>query len=291
MQPEDNSVKFSELAAHNEIFQSNFETTFDLNAFGLSMVPSDKQNASRIQKLAEKIRRDVKQLGLLCAAADKGKLINVLVINQQLNLIDPPQVELSESPVAEPCTIKTILKPPVMPQRLKPKRNLNLKISYGVMTAKELVQSVYEREAADRQQEVEREEDDIAKHERENEIQEVDEQVRDIRKTLTTLRSENATFNKEIMQKKINKTITSVDLELHEAEKNDREVTIKEYDDQLHELRQKLKQLKSSHVAANKNVALKRKNFDLQKKERGNQVQPAIAPAEIDESHIDSEPY
>lgn len=86
------------------------------------------------------------------------------------------------------------------------------------------------------------------KHERENEIKEVEEQVRDLRKTLSSLRSENAAFNEEIVQKKKNKTIGIVDLELHEAEKNDREVTIKEYDDQLHELREKVKHLKSANI-------------------------------------------
>lgn len=291
MRPENNSVKFSELAVHSGIFQSKFETNFYLSTFGLDSEPLDTQNAGKIQKLTEKMRRDVKQLGLLCAATDKEKLINVLVINQQLNLIDPPQVEILDSPEIEPRTIKTILKPPVMPQRVKPKRNMNLKISYGVMTAKELVQSVYDRETADRQQEVEREESEIAKHEREKEIKEVDDQLKDIRRMLSTLRTENATANKEIAQKKKNKTIDVGDLELQEAAKNDREIVIREYDDQLHELREKMKDLKSVHVAANKAVALKRKNFEQEKKEKGNQVQPQNPPAEIDESQLDCEPY
>lgn len=290
MRPED-SVKFSELAVRSGMFQSKFETNFNLSAFGLFAEPSDTQNAGKIQKLTDKIRRDVKQLGWLCAATDKEKLINVLVINQQLNIIDSPQVEPLEASVIEPRTIKTILKPPTMPQRVKPKKNMNLKISYGVMTAKELVQSIYEREAADRQQEIEREENEIARHERENELKEVDDQLKDVRKMLSTLRSENATINKEITQKKKNKTIDVGDLELQEAEKNDREIVIKEHDDQLHELREKIKDLKSAHVAVNKAVALKRKNFEQEKKERGNQVQPHNPPAEVDESQLDDEPY
>lgn len=292
VRPGDNSVKFSELTGNSGIFQSKFETNFNLSSFGLAMESSDTQiNAGKIQKLTEKIRRDVKQLGLVCAATDKEKLINVLVINQQLNFIDPPQVEAFEPSVIETRTIKTILKPPTMPQRVKPKRNMNLKISYGVMTAKELVQSVYEREAADRQQDVEREENEIAKHERENEMKEVDEQLRDIRKKLSTLRTENATANKEIAQKKKSKNIEVDDLDLQEAAKSDREFVIKELDDQLHELREKMKHLKSIHVAASKAVALKRKNFEQEKKGRGNQVQPQNPPTEIDESQSDCEPY
>lgn len=287
-----NSVKLSELTGHNEIFHSEFDTNFSLNSFGVSTESSGEQNACKVGKIVEKIRRDVKQLGLLFAASDKEKLINILVINQQLNIIDPPQLEQSEAePCVEPRSIKSILKPPTMPQRVKPKRNLNLKISYGVVTAKEVVQSLCDREAADRQQEIEREEDEIAKHERDNEIKKVEKELRDIRKMLSTVRSENATINKEIAQRKKNKLIDDDELAFQEVTKDEREQLIKQYDDQLRELRDRLKNLKSTHVAANKAVLLKRKNFEQQKKEKGNRVQPSITPQEIDESQLDCEPY
>lgn len=210
-------------------------------------------------------------------------------MNQQLNIIDPPQLEQAEAEsLVEHRSIKSILKPPTMPQRVKPKRNLNLKISYGVVTAEEVVQSLNDREAADRQQEIEREEDEIAKHERENKIKEVDEELRDVRKILGTLRSENLAVNKEIAQKKKNKIIDCDELELQEAAKDDRENIIKQYDDELRELREIVKKLKSTHVAANKAVLLKRKTFEQQKKEIGNKVQPSITP-EIDEFQFDSD--
>lgn len=293
MRPGEDSVKFSELAVHDSTFQSKVDVNFNLSTFGLSTDTSATQiNAGKIQKLTEMVRRGVKQLGMLCAASDKEKLINILVINQQLNLIDPPQVETLESfTVEQPRTIKTILSPPMMPQRVKPKKNMNLKISYGVMTAKEIVQSVYEREAADRQQEIEREETEIAKHERENDIKEVDDQLRDVRKMLSTLRSENAAVNKEMSLKKKSKTIAVGDLEIQEAAKKDREIVIKEYCEQLLELREKMKVLKTVHVAANKAVSLKRIHFEQEKKDKANQIQPSIPPAEIDESQLDCEPY
>lgn len=256
------------------------------------MERSGTQNECKIGKLADKIRRDVKQLGLLCAARDKEKLINILVINQQLNIIDPPKLEQLEAESREePRTIKSILTPPTMPQRVKPKRNLNLKIAYGVVTAKEVVQSLYDREAADRQQEIEREQDEISKHERENEINEIDEEVRDVRKLLCTLRTDNTTVNKEVAQKKKKKIIDSNELALQESAKDEREKTIKHHDDQLRILRDKMKDLKSTHVATNKAVLLKRKNFEQQKKERGNQIQPSNAPPECDEDQDDSDPY
>lgn len=44
-----------------------------------------------------------------------------------------------------------------MPHRVNKKRNMNLKVSYGVVTAKEIVQSIMDREAADQQHEIDRE--------------------------------------------------------------------------------------------------------------------------------------
>lgn len=281
------NVKLSELAGHNEIFQSSFETNFSLRAFGLCEEALQVENSSKIGKLADKIRREVQQLGLLCAAGDKEKLINVLVINQQLSIIDPPPVEppLESEPFLEPRSIKSILKQPTMPQRVKPKRNLNLKISYGVVTAEEIVQSIFEKEAADRLHEIEREQDEIAKVKRENTIKDVDEQLKEVRNFLSTARAENVAVNKETVQKKKNKTIEGSELALQEAAKDERETTIKLYDEQLRELKEKMKSLRSTHVAENKAVLLKRKNFELRKKEMGNKVQPSVTPYEIDESH------
>lgn len=278
-------MKLSELAGHNEIFQSSFETNFSLSAFGLTGEATRVDDPSKIGKIAEKIRRDVKQLGLLCAAGYREKLINVLVINQQLNIIDPPFVEpLASEPPAGPRSIKSILKPPTMPERVKPKRNLNLKISYGVVTAEEVVQSIFDKEAADRQHEIEREQDEIAKLERENAMKDVDDQLKEVRNFLSIARAENIAANKETAQKKKNKTIESSEYALQEAAKNERENIIKLFDEQLRDLREKMKSLKSIHVASNKAVQLKRKNFELQKKEMGNKVQPPVTPSEIDES-------
>lgn len=283
------NVKLSELAGHNEIFQS-FDSNFTLSAFGLSGEELQVENSSKIAKLADKIRRDLKQLGLVCAAGDKAKLINILVINQQLNIIDPPPIEqLETEPSSEPRSIKSILKPPTMPERVKPKRNLNLKVAYGVVTAEEVVQCMFDREAADRQQEIQREQDEIAKLERENVMKDVDEQLKEVRNFLSAARAENVAMNKETAQKKKNKTIEGSELALQEEAKEERENTIKLYDEQLRELREKMKSLKSIHVAKNKAVLLKRKNFEQQKKEIGNKIQPSVPQSNIDEFQIDGE--
>ncbi|KAJ6641731.1 hypothetical protein Bhyg_06671 [Pseudolycoriella hygida] len=159
----DSGVKFSEVAGQSSMLSSQFETNFNLSAFGLSMGTSYAESSSKIGKLSEKIRHDVRQLGLLCAAGsaiEKGKLINVLIINQQLD-------------------------------------------------------------------------------------------------------------------RKKDKVIDSAELGVQKEAKKEREQVIKQYDDQLRELRDKFKKLKSEHVAANKAVLLKRKAYKLEKR-TNRQQNPAI---------------
>lgn len=98
---------------------------------------SSKQNEDKISKIVEKIRRDVKDLALICATNDKEKLFNILIINQQLDLIDHAVIENIPT-TSNDRTIQSILKPPHMPQRVKPKRKRNLKVGYGVVTSNEM---------------------------------------------------------------------------------------------------------------------------------------------------------
>lgn len=69
-----------------------------------------------------------------------------------------------------------------------------------------------------------------------------------------------------------------------ETAKNERENQINIYDEQLRGFRDKLKDLRSIHIEANKAVLLKRKDFDLKRKEMGNKVQPSRPSPEIDDS-------
>lgn len=173
------------MAGPSNVWRSQDAINFNLSTFGLHMDTgtSNAASSSRMGTIVEKIRRDVRQLGLLCAATDKEKLINVLIINQQLDIIYRPEVHQFES-VEEPRTIKSILQPPTMPQRVKPKLNMNLKVSYGVVTAKDVVQHILDREATDREHEIVRKQDEIAKHGRENWIGTVVDELKRVRKPL-----------------------------------------------------------------------------------------------------------
>ncbi|KAJ6639596.1 hypothetical protein Bhyg_12343 [Pseudolycoriella hygida] len=244
-----NSSVFS-LSSSPESFGIHINLTY---AYVLGGGASKARNAERGQKLAFLSVNGT--FNHQSSAIEKGKLINVLIINQQLDVINPPEVGQSE-PVEEPRTIKSILKPPAMPQRVKPKRNMNLK------------NLIWDREAADRHQEIVREEEEIAKHSRENEIAAVNDELKRVRRLVGDARWENMSINKEIAPRKKDKVIDSAELGVQEEAKKEREQVIKQYDDQLRELRDKFKKLKSEHMAANKAMLLKRKAYELEKNKK-----------------------
>lgn len=272
-------INLSQLSGNNQIFQSKFDTNFNLSTFGITTDTSSMTNGNKISKLADKIRRDVKEMALLCAANDKEKLLNVLIINQQLNVIDPPVVVQLTQNLNESPTIKTILKPPIMPQRLNPKAKRNIKVGYGVVTADEVIQQLEEREIADAEQEIEREEDEISKNERIKNIDEIDKQFQETRKLLTRLRSEHAAKSKAGgPRKKAKKRGCDDDLSFNEETKLAREQEINETNERVKELRTQLQALRADHVTKNKAVAVKRKKFVALKKEKGNLVMPSSEP-------------
>ncbi|XP_037043651.1 uncharacterized protein LOC119079698 [Bradysia coprophila] len=276
------AVTFSELSGRDRIFRSNVDTDFDMFDFGISdQIPTSQslQNQSKLTKLTQKIRRDIRELGLLCAATDKKKLINILVINQQLNAIDPPETcsEMPLEPLSETRTIKTILVPPTMPQRVKAKTHRNVKVGYGVATAEEVLDHIAEREILDGQLEIEQEENEIEKRAREQKIEDVENQLQETRQALTTLRAENASNVKEAAQQKKSKKRGS-NSNLDETILQNK-TKIETKNSELKVLREQLKSLKADHITANKAAATKRRNDLQQKKERGNVVIPQPASA------------
>lgn len=279
-------ISFSELGGHKEMFRSKFDTNFDLTTFGVSSQPSNIRSEDKIAKLADKIRRDVNELALFCAANYKEKLVNVLIINQQLSFINPPPTNehLLLQNATAPRSINTILQPPTMPQRLKPKAKRNLKVGYGVVTAEEVIEEMEERERADAQQVIEREEDEIQKNKREKQIEEVENQLRETRESLAILKSENAAALKESAPKRKSKKRgnNAEDQSIQIARKQE----INSKNEELKELRKQLHIFKANHVAANKAVALKRRNCLQLKKDKGNLIVQPLQQT-VDGSRID----
>ena len=150
----------------------------------------------KIEKIIEKIDDSVKQLGILLRVHDPQKLLNVLIIKQQLNIIKPAEV-LSLNSNETIQTIDDILKPPPIVNRKKPK-NHNMKITYGVMSAKEVVDKMKTRKDEDESAEQEKEREEILKLERLKKIRETEEKLRQDREELKILRANNTEKNKSI---------------------------------------------------------------------------------------------
>lgn len=264
-------ITFSSLNGRAGIFRSAFDTNFNFSTFGLTTSTPDKENldTSKASKLIGKIRSDVRNLGLLCAANDKEKLLNVLIINQQLNIIESAEVEqLHSNENANDRTLKSILVPPVMPQRAKPKTKRNLKVGYGVVTSNEIINEMEMQETAEANHQIFLEENEISKHERETEIDNLNAQLQTLRTEIKMLRSENAAKNKNLPRqaRKDDKTA-----------KLERLKIIKNTDDRMQELRKRLNELKSIHVSKNKDVAYIKKQY-LEQKQNKNVILPSIHP-------------
>lgn len=163
---------------------------------------NQNQNEGAVVKLVDKISENLKELGILLKAYAPDKVLNVLVMKQQLNIITPVVqiVEIETSP----RNINDILKMPEKIQRRKLK-NPNMKISYGVMSSVEVVETMKKRQDEEQKRIEEKEEAEIYKVQRQKEIQELDLKTRADRERLKTLKIENSEINKSnILKRKIN---------------------------------------------------------------------------------------
>lgn len=133
-----------------------------------------------------------------------------------------------------------------------------------------------DREAADREHKMEREQDDIAKIARENDIVVVDAELKLMWKTLAATRSEVVVLNKEMALAKKNKTASKLEWE---AEKAEIDILIRKYDEEVRGLRERLRHLQAANVVINKATSLKRKNLiSRRKKSEINFSRPPYVP-------------
>ena len=146
---EPGTVAFSTFRQENPFF-SSFDDAFPSCSFGLES-GEDQQHQnydtgdgdSEKEKLVAKARKAVKDLGLYMKVHDPSKLLNILIMTQQLNLIQPQSVQEIEPTPKTELTNKDVLPPP---STIKPtNRKRKAKISFGVMTAIEVISGMEQR--------------------------------------------------------------------------------------------------------------------------------------------------
>lgn len=184
--------------------------TYDDSAFGLENTSPDVGTSStnaggqkQIKKCVEKIRNNLRQLGLLVKVCDPPKMLNILVIGQQLNVIDPvePLVE-----IVTPQTTQDILKVPTVTSR---KRLRNKKLTFGFMSDIEIVNAVEDIVVADDSAEKQAEADKLSEIQMSNQIEILQSSIQDEqsniqakRDHLKTLKSQKAIEKKRLLKGK-----------------------------------------------------------------------------------------
>ena len=159
---EPGAVSFSTFRQENPFF-SSFDEAFPSRSFGLESGEDQQQQNydtsdgdSEKAKLVAKARKAaVKDLGLYMKVHDPSKLLKILVMNQQLNVIQPQSVqEIEPTPVADLTMAVVLPSPPI----IKPtNRKQKAKISFGVMTATEVISGMEQRESDEIEAEEEQE--------------------------------------------------------------------------------------------------------------------------------------
>lgn len=138
------STSFSALHKNINLFSNEFNDLYPDTDFLfrgnqlLGIQSTSETGAKQFQKLIEKTRENIRQLGIYVKVHDPSKMLNILVMAQQLLCIDPPP------PVVEVIAPKTIVDILKVPTAARTKRVRNKKLSFGIMSDNEIVRAVDE---------------------------------------------------------------------------------------------------------------------------------------------------
>lgn len=178
------TVSFSDVHDNIGLFANNFDIEFPENAFfqkegSVNQITSISETSkSQIKKLVEKTRANVSQLGVHLKVLDPSKMLNILVIAQQLNIIDPPQIAID---VDTPITVKDVL---TVPTTARTKKRIRKKLSYGVMSDVEIVNSVDAIIASEIEEEKRNENDRLVNIERSEDIESLESNIQEMQSGL-----------------------------------------------------------------------------------------------------------
>lgn len=196
---------FDECGLQHQLPNNSFDFDSDCENASTSIITSDSVS-QQTRKLVSKARESIDKLRVHLKVNDPSKLINVLIMKQQLNIIEPVVIEPS---ISLPRTSSDILSlPKVVCKRTRNSRK-GLKVSYGVMSDVQIIKEMEQREIDEQKAAEDREADEIGRAEREKVIREVKEELslesertKSIRARLKLLQTEAATERKKISSKR-----------------------------------------------------------------------------------------
>lgn len=210
------TVSFGNIHRSIGLFANDFDNQFPESAFRFDQndcseiqVPSTNTTSanSQIKKLVEKIRGNIRQLGLHIKVHDPEKLLNVLVMAQQLDIISPKPNVVQ---VSTPLTPKDILTVPTVPRT----KRIRKKLSFGVMSDVEIVneiEDIVQSETTEQREAENVQLNDIQKSKDANELQANIQQIQltlaEERATLKNLKDQKSAEKKEAAKRKASAAI------------------------------------------------------------------------------------
>lgn len=175
-----------------DITETN-ENTTPLIEYDLRMKNTmlDSSNTASVDhetiQLVSKLREDLRGLRAHVKATDPSKLINILIIEQQLNIIEPILPESIGPTILAVRTVEDVLKTPNSNNNTKRKRK-GMKISYGVMSDKQIIHEMEKREADELKIAEEKRADETAKAEKARILKDAKEELAKENQRLKTAR-------------------------------------------------------------------------------------------------------
>lgn len=189
-----------------------YVSSFDFNQSVEVQPPVSFNNVNETKKLVSNARDAVTKLRDHFKETDPSKLLNLLIMEQQLNIIDPiiinQDAPSTSTATTSRRTVSDILKVPTnIP---KPKRTRKgFKVSYGVMSDQEIISAIEKREMENQELAEERKRDDEAKKDRKKKLLEMkeklqleNENLKATRNQLKALEAEDAGERKRIAAKR-----------------------------------------------------------------------------------------
>jgi hypothetical protein len=183
---EGQGISLSDLNASTGLLHTDIDQNFSFTSFGFDddNVADNSHlfaNEDKKLKLLEKCREPIRKLAAYLSVHDPSKMLNILVMNQQLNIITTPTLE------------------EVQPPLKKKKRNLKV---CGVMTTDEVLEKMEKKQKETENDEKEREIELIGSERHDLEIKSMENELKTARDKLKKAKDEKTRIRKENFGKK-----------------------------------------------------------------------------------------
>jgi hypothetical protein len=182
----DRQISLSDLNASTGLLHTTVDQNFSFSSFGFENGEGAEnlqfsKSEDRKLRLIEKCREPIRKLAAYLAVHDPSKMLNMLVMNQQLNIVSSPTLQEVQQPLK------------------KKKRNFKV---CGIMTTDDVLEKMEKKQKDAENDEKEREKELIGSEEKDLEIKSIENDLRAAREKLKMAKDEKTRLRKENLGKK-----------------------------------------------------------------------------------------